>query len=403
MTASPPAKPDDYESFPYVERGVHYPAIELADPGYRRSSFVADLDEDQAARVEELLADTVVISLHDHPQILPADPMELFSYLRTRHEFTAFTELQRSGLTAVFDNLFGIIGNTTPSGWKWDDLITTLGMRLADLAHRDGVVVGRTVQDILDAKANGDVAFVFGTESAGAIENELDRIDVLYGFGIRQMGLVYADSNTLGSGQKEPRDAGLTAFGRRAVERMNALGILVDVSHASDRTSLDAIASSSKPIAITHAGARAVWPTPRMKPDEVLKACAERGGILGIESAPHTTVSLEHRTHTIESVMDHFEYAVDLMGIEHVTFGPDGFYGDHLGFHHAASTNLDVSAMMDAGDLEYDRVSHVDGMENPSENFRNIAGWLVSHGYSDSEVAAVLGGNVLRVLGEVWR
>ncbi|MDO0929647.1 membrane dipeptidase [Streptomyces sp. TG1A-8] len=397
------ARPSDYESFPYVERGADFPAIELCDPRHRRSTFAAALDEEQAKRVERLLAENMVISFHDHPQLLPAEPGETFSYLRTRREFTAFAELRRAGLTAVFDNLFGAIGSMTPSGWKWDDLITTLGMRLADLAHQESAVVARTVKDILDAKRNGAVAFIMGTESAGAIENELDRIDVLYGFGIRQMGLVYADSNALGSGQKEPRDAGLTTFGRRAVERMNALGILIDVSHASDQTSMDAIEASSKPIAITHAGARAVWPTPRMKPDDVLKACAERGGVLGIEAAPHTTISKAHTKHTIESVMDHFEYAVELMGVEHVAFGPDAFYGDHVGFHHATSVNLGLAAMIDAGELEYERVSHVDGMENPSENFRNVVGWLVEHGYSDSDIRAVLGGNILRLLKEVWR
>ncbi|MDQ1040200.1 membrane dipeptidase [Streptomyces sp. V3I8] len=400
---SPVAKPSDYESFPYVERGVDFPAIELSDPSHRRSTYAAELDEQQAARVERLLAENVIISFHDHPQLLPADPAETFTYLRTKRDFTAFTELRGAGLTAVFDNPFGAIGATTPSGWKWDDLITTLGMRLADLAHQDGAVIAREVKDILDAKRDGRIAFVLGTESAGAIENELDRIDVLYGFGIRQMGLVYADSNALGSGQKEPHDAGLTTFGRRAVERMNALGILIDVSHASDQTCLDAIEASTKPIAITHAGARAVWPTPRMKPDDMLRACAERGGVLGIEAAPHTTVSHDHTTHTIESVMDHFQYAVELMGIEHVAFGPDGFYGDHVGFHHATSANLGFSAMTNAGDHTYARVTHVDGMENPSENFRNVAGWLVEHGYSDSDIKAVLGGNILRLLNEVWR
>lgn len=400
---SPVAKPSDYESFPYAERGVDFPAVELCDHGHRRSTFAAALDEAQSARVDRLLADNVIISFHEHPQMLPADPAETFPYLRTKREFTAFGELRTSGLTALFDNLFGAIGSTTPSGWKWDDLTTALGMRLADLAHQDGVVVARTVQDILDAERGGDLAFVLGTESAGAIENELDRIDVLYGFGIRQMGLVYADSNTLGGGQKEPRDAGLTTFGRRAVRRMNALGILIDVSHAGDRTSLDAIEASSKPVAITHAGARAVWPTPRMKSDDVLKACAERGGVLGIEAAPHTTVSRSHPRHTIESVMDHFQYAVDLMGIEHVAFGPDSFYGDHVGFHHATGANLGLTAMTDPGDVSYERVAHVDGMENPSETFRNVAGWLVEHGYSDSDIKAVLGGNILRLLNEVWR
>jgi len=400
---SPAAQPADYESFPYVKRGVDFPAIELSDPSHRRSRFAAKLNAGQTARVERLLTEKVVISFHDHPQLLPADLADTSAYLRNKQEFTAYTELTRSGLTAVFDNWFGIIGSSSRSGSKWDDLIMTLGMRLADLAHHDGVALALNVQDILDAKRDGGIAFVLGTESAGVIENELDRIDVLYGLGIRQMGLVYSDANTLGSGQKEKNDGGLTVFGRRAVERMNALGVVIDVSHASDQTCLDAIEASSQPVAITHAGARAVWPIARMKPDDVLKACAERGGVLGIEAAPNTTVSYDHRTQSIDSVMDHFEYAVDLMGIEHVAFGPDTLYGDHAGFQKAISGFIGASTVFDAGDLEWERVSHVDGLENPTENFRNIAGWLVEHEYSDSDITAVLGGNILRLLKEVWR
>lgn len=397
------AGPHDYESFSYLERGVDFQAFELADPTARRSTYDAGLNEVEQARVKQLLTGNHVISFHDHPQLLTADPSETFGYLRSRRDFTAFTELRSSGLTALFDNLWGIIGMGSSAGWKWDDQVTSLGMRLADLAHRDDVCVARSVHDLEDARHDGKLAFVMGTESAGAIENELDRLDVLYGFGIRQMGLVYADSNSLGSGQKEARDAGLSTFGRRAVERMNRLGILVDVSHASELTSRDAIDASSTPIAITHAGAKGVWPTPRMKSDETLKALAERGGVLGLEAAPHTTVSYEHRTHSIESVMDHFTYCVDLMGIDHVAFGPDNFYGDHVAFHGASNANLGVSAMTNAGDLAYERVTHVDGLENPTESFHNIAAWLVKHGYSDEDVTKVLGGNILRLLRAVWR
>src|SRR5207244_11929044 len=133
------------------------------------------------------------------------------------------------------------------------------------------------------------IAFIASLEAATGIENEVDRLDILYGLGIRSSGIAYSEANTLGSGLRETRDGGLTEFGRQAVRRMNKLGIAIDVSHSGDQTSLDTIAASEKPIFITHAGARALWPTKRMKPDEVIKAMAAKGGVIGIEAGPHTT------------------------------------------------------------------------------------------------------------------
>jgi len=142
-----------------------------------------------------------------------------------------------------------------------------------------------------------------------------------------------------------------------------------------------------------------VWPTPRMKPDDVLRACAAGGGVIGIEAAPHTTLSAAHPEHSIDSVMDHFEYCAELLGIEHVAFGPDTFYGDHVGFHGVFAQQLGMGAWSAP---PHPRVGYVAGMENPTENFRNIVGWLVAHGYSDADITAVIGGNILRVLREVW-
>jgi membrane dipeptidase len=232
------------------------------------------------------------------------------------------------------------------------------------------------------------------------IENEVDRLDVLYGFGVRQMGIAYSEANTLGSGLKERGDGGLTYFGERAVERMNKLGIVIDVSHSGDRTAVDAIKASTKPTLITHAGARGLWPTNRMKTDETIIECAKRGGVIGIEAAPHTTLSPAHPRHSLESVMDHFKYCVDLVGLEHVSFGPDTLFGDHVGLHDAFSSNLSLGQAH--GTVEYEKVPYVDGLENPAEEFYNIIGWLVKHDYSDDEIRAVVGGNTLRVLKEVW-
>jgi membrane dipeptidase len=240
---------------------------------------------------------------------------------------------------------------------------------------------------------------VFGLESATPIENELDRLDVLYGLGLRQIGIAYSDANSLGGGLAEPHDSGLTSFGRRAVTRMNKLGLAIDLSHAGDRTALDTCEQSERPVFITHAGARAVWDIPRMKPDDVLRAVAATGGVIGMSAAPHTTLSAAHPRHSIESVMDHFRYCADLVGIDHVAFGPDTLYGDHVALHRIFAHLLSMRA---ARGPAFDPVAYVDGLENPTENFGNICGWLVQHGYDDTDIRAVLGGNIYRALQSIW-
>jgi membrane dipeptidase len=389
-----------YKSYSYLAPADDYEVFDLADELGRVPEYQAELAAPEADRSGRLLRDSLVISLHDHPVVLPRDITRVRDYIRTGRQHTGYEGLSRSGLTAVFDNMMDGTGCvTSKSAWKWDDTIYDLGMRLCDLAHQDYVRVARTVADITAAQQTGHLAIVLGMEAATPIENELDRLDILYGLGVRQIGIAYSESNALGTGLKEPGDGGLTVFGRRAVERMNKLGLMIDVSHSSDRTCLDTCEVSARPVCITHAGARSVWPTPRMKPDEVLLACARTGGVIGIEAAPHTTLSARHPLHSIESVMDHFTYCADLLGIEHVAFGPDTFYGDHVGFHTEFAGQLGVHS---PGAPAFDKVPFVAGLENPTENFRNIVGWLVRHGYSDTDIQAVIGGNVLRVLRQVW-
>ena len=140
-------------------------------------------------------------------------------------------------MTAVFDNLMdGTACITSKSGWKWDDIIWDLGMRLSDIAHQDYVIRADSLEDIRRAKNNGQIAFIPSLEAATPIENELDRIDILYGLGIRPTGIAYSEANTLGCGLRERGDGGLTEFGRAAVVRMNKLGIAIDVSHSGDQT-----------------------------------------------------------------------------------------------------------------------------------------------------------------------
>lgn len=391
-----------YTAYDYLEAGKDYREFRYAQQIGRVPAYAGlGLSDAQAKRTTRLLTESTVISLHDHVQVFPEDMTQLRDHIRQGREPTGYEGLSRSGITAVFDNgMDGTCCISSDAGWKYQDVLFDLGVRMADLAHQDFVIKGETIKDIEYAAATGRIAHVFALEASTMIENEVDRLDVLYGFGVRQMGIAYSEANTLGSGLKERGDGGLTYFGERAVERMNKLGIAIDVSHSGDRTAVDAIKASTKPTFITHAGARGLWPTNRMKTDETIIECAKRGGVIGIEAAPHTTLSPSHPRHSLESVMDHFQYCVDLVGLEHVSFGPDTLFGDHVGLHDAFSSNLSLGQAH--GTVDYEKVEYVDGLENPAEEFYNIIGWLVKHDYSDDEIRAVVGGNTLRVLKEVW-
>ncbi len=330
-----------FKSFQYLEAGTDYREFKLAKELGRVPSRKVEVSGTQEDRVQRLLAENLAISLHDHCFVVPADFDDLAEYRRQGRDVTGYAGMAQSGLDAVFDCLMdGTATITSKAGWKWDDIIYDLGMRLSDIAHQDFIVRGETLDDIRRAKGNGQIAFIASLEAATAIENEVDRLDILYGLGIRSSGIAYSEANTLGSGLKEARDGGLTEFGRQAVRRMNKLGIAIDISHSGDQTSMDTIQ------------------------------------------------------------MEHFEYCADLVGIDHVAFGPDTLFGDHVGLHHYFAKQLSIKAAH--GTQEFEEVEYVDGIENPAEAFPNIVRWLVKHDYSDGDIAKAVGGNVMRVLEEVW-
>lgn len=391
-----------YVAYGYLDEGVDYPHTRWAKQVGRVAPYMGDpLSSEERQRAERLLRENIVISLHDHPQVYPEDMSLLRSVIRSGRQPMGYEGLARSGITAVFDNgMDGFCCISSEAGWKYDDVLFDLGVRMADISHQDFVIKAERVDDIRRAHAEGKVAEVFSLESAAMIGNEVDRIDVLYGFGVRQMGIAYSEANFLGSGLSERGDGGLTYFGERAVRRMNQVGMAIDISHSGDVTALDVVRASTKPVLITHCGSREIWPIARMKPDALIKECCERGGVIGIEAAPHTTLSRDHPRHSLDSVMDHFEHLVDVVGIDHVAFGPDSLFGDHVALHEEFAANMSIGSATDGPQFEH--VPYVDGLENPGECFHNIVAWLVSHGYSDSDICAVVGGNVLRALEEIW-
>lgn len=397
-----------YRSFDFLDDS-DYQRFELAAELDRVAPHVVTLEDDQEARFQSLIRDHVLISMHEHLGVFPAVIEQTPDWIRNGRVATAFEGLAAAHWDAVFDNLLdGVCTIESQGGWKWTEIIHDLGMRLCDIAHQDFVIHCTRIDDITRAHDQGLVAWVASMEGAAMIENELDRIDILYGLGVRALGIAYSEANALGSGLKERRDGGLTAFGRRAVERMNKVGMLIDCSHCGDQTTLDTIETSDRPIVLSHIGARALWDSNRLAPDAVLEACAGRGGLIGIEAAPHTTISPEHPAHSLDSVMDHFEYVRALVGIDHVTFGPDTVYGDHVGLHGVYAANLSIeSAQIGASHgadkrPEFEPVDWVRGLENPTEGSHNLVRKLVKNGYGDDDIVKVMGTNALRVLGQAW-
>jgi membrane dipeptidase len=403
---SPTKHPDGYSSFSYLEPGTDYRPFELAHQTARVDPYLLPLDDDEEARVRALAEQCLFISLHEHLGVFPDRIEETPEYVREGRMATAFEGLAASHWDCVFDNLMdGICTIHSRSGWQWDDVLHDLGMRLCDLAHQSFVTHCLRASEIRTAHREGKVALVASMEGAAMIEHEVDRIDLLFGFGVRALGITYSESNALGNGLKEERDGGLTAFGRKAVERMNKVGMLIDCSHCGDQTTLDTIKWSEKPILLSHIGARALWESNRLAPDEVLEACADKGGVIGVEAAPHTTLTRNHRTHDLEAYMEHFEYIVGLVGIDHVGFGPDTLYGDHVGLHRVYASNLSMKESRGGSgrtDQDFEPVEYVKGLENPTEGSKNIVRWLVKHGYSDDDIEKVMGGNAMRLLGQVW-
>jgi membrane dipeptidase len=392
---------DGYRSYSYLVPGDDFPDIPLAKDVDRVPSKKVELSDAEEKRARAILDGRQIVSMHDHTSIFPEDMARCLEQRRTGRDATGYAGLAISDTDIVFENFMdGTATITSNKGWKWEDILFDLGMRFSDIDHQQMVYIATTYLDLEPAKGAGRIAFVPWLEAATAIENEIDRVDVLYGFGVRGMGITYSEANALGSGLREKNDSGLSDLGRAVVKRMNRLGMTIDIAHCGDRTGLEVIAASEKPITITHAGARSVWPSRRMKDDETLKALAAKGGVIGIEAAPHTT-QVKGRRHDLDAVMAHVEHCVKLIGVDHVGLGPDTLFGDHVGLHTAFAVQLSLSAIRDSGP-SYEAVKYVDGMENPGEAMRNAVRWLVKHGYTDTDIAKIAGGNALRVLKETW-
>jgi membrane dipeptidase len=253
-----------------------------------------------------------------------------------------------------------------------------------------------TASDLDRAKAQRKIAVIMGVQNAEHFRTPAD-VKRFYLLGQRCAQLTYNSQNLIGSGSTERVDGGVSDFGAEIIKAMNEVGMLIDVSHCGDRTTLDAIELSPKPIAITHSNCRALNNHPRLKTDEAIVKLAAKGGVMGVTGVRMFVRDQEPTT--VEHMVDHIDHVVKLVGVDHVGFGSDS---DLNGYEDMPPDQLkELRAAYKASYAFRDKID-TDGLDHPKKIF-DLTEALIGRGYSDANIAAVLGGNFRRLLGATLR
>jgi membrane dipeptidase len=252
-----------------------------------------------------------------------------------------------------------------------------------------------TVADIDHAKVEGKAAIIMGLQNADQFETA-DDVKYFYRLGLRCAQLTYNSQNMIGSGSTDRIDGGVSDFGEEIIKAMNKTGMLVDTSHSGERTTLDAIALSAKPIAVTHSNCKALNPHPRNKSDEIIQRLAAKGGVMGITGVRMFIKATDPTT--VADMADHIDHVVKLVGIEHVGVGSDA---DLNGYDDMpADQYKELKASYKASYAFRDKID-IDGFDHPQKIF-DLTEELIRRGYSNANISLILGGNFRRLLGATW-
>ncbi|MFZ3263042.1 MAG: membrane dipeptidase [Terriglobales bacterium] len=300
----------------------------------------------------------------------------------------------RSGITAV---------NFTISAPAFEETIDNLAslQELAD-RHPDAFLIVRRHSDIARAKRENKIGIMPGFQYTAFLEENPERIGTFRKLGVRIMQLTYNNRGIFGDGCLEPGNAGLSKAGIAAIKKMNELGVAVDLSHSGYRTTSEGITQSAKPVLISHSGCAAVYAHPRNKPDEILKALADRGGYFGVFLMPYLVASPTIPTR--EHVLDHLVHAINVCGTDHVGIGSDGaIQKTVLTPEQKAAFDQDIARrkQLGIGAPGEDRYPYVPDLNGP-DHMEIIAAELAKRGQPSLVIEKILGANFQRVIGEIW-
>jgi membrane dipeptidase len=375
-----------------LKRAVRAGVGALAAPMLNRGRYrvFAGSPNEYSARAVELVNRSTVI---DMLSVLTLDFGKEARWLADPESFTAadLKPYKDSGIN-LFHVSFGFGG---PDAYDfalkyfaaWNGFIAGLDdhfMRVDSAADLDRV------------KRSGKVGILLGAQNSEQFRRPAD-VDLFRSLGQRVSQLTYNSRNLIGNGSTERRDEGISDFGAAIIERMNKVGMAVDVSHCGDRTTLDAFEISKKPVLITHSNCRALVPGhPRLKTDEAIKKVGATGSVMGITGV-RMFVKGDEPT-TVEHVLDHFDHVAKLIGPEHLGVGSDmDLYG-----YDAMPPEMNKQLRAGyKGSYGFREKIDVEGLNHPKRMFDLTEG-LIRRKYSDKDIEAILGGNFKRVLAEVW-
>ncbi len=303
-----------------------------------------------------------------------------------------FKEMRDGGVTCVNVTIvyWETARETLSEIGKWNRLFEQNG---------DLIMQARTADDVRRAKAENKTAITFAFQHCSPIEEDIDLVEIMHTLGVRFMQLSYNNQSVCATGCYEAEDPGITRFGKQVIREMNRVGMVVDMSHSGERSTFHAIELSERPITVTHANPKSWHPALRNKTDDLLKALAESGGMLGFSMYPF---HLRGKSAcTLEEFCQMIAQTADLMGIDRIAIGSDLVqgHGDEVvewmrNGRWSKALDFGEGTAADAG--WPDPVPWFTG----NRDFGNIAAGLVKHGFSSEDVAKVMGLNWLRFFEE---
>ena len=260
--------------------------------------------------------------------------------------------------------------------------------------YSDLIIPGRSADDVRRAHAEGKTAIVFGFQNCSPIEDDIGLVEVCHQLGVRFMQLSYNNQSLLATGCYEADDPGITRMGRQVIHEMNRVGLVIDMSHSAERSTLEAIEISERPIAITHANPASWHPALRNKSDTVLKALAESGGMLGLSLYPHHLN--EGSRCTLENFCTMIARTAEVMGMEQIGFGSD-LCQNQPDTVVAWMRNGTWTRDTDFGEGSADAPGFPDQPTwfRDNRDFKGIQAGMRAVGFSNTDIAKIGGGNWL--------